>query len=120
MSTQPHDPSHSPVHICCLFDPIRARTLADPSSEDKAYVCSDIINACAEKTMADEFSGSWAQWTAAETHTHTHTDVARNFQCHGKFFQTRVHTLTKHTLSSQNVVQRDQIAASRETVAVGG
>ena len=53
-----------PVHICCLFDPIRARTLADPSSEDKAYVCCDIINACAENTMADEFNGSRAQWTA--------------------------------------------------------
>lgn len=64
-----------------MFDPARARTLADPSSEDKAYVCSDIINASAGKTMADEFG--WrgrAQWTAE-----TRRDVARNFQCHGKF-----------------------------------
>lgn len=54
-----------PVHICCLFDPKRPRTRADPSSEDKAYVCSHIINGRAEKTIADEFRRSRAQWTAA-------------------------------------------------------
>lgn len=44
-SVQPTPPSQpQPVHICCLLDPKRPRTLADPSSEDKAYVCSDIIN----------------------------------------------------------------------------
>lgn len=75
-----------PVHICCLIDPERARTLADPSSQDKAYVCSDIINARAEKTMADEFSGRQAQWTTASK-----TPVSWKV-----FRQLRAHTLAKH------------------------
>lgn len=71
--TQRSEPS--PVHVRCLIDPKRARTLADPSSQDKAYVCSDIINARAGKTMADEFSGSQAQWT-----TEKNSSVMESFQ----------------------------------------
>lgn len=64
MSTQPHDLSRGLSIFACLLDPAGARTLADPSSEDKAYVCSDIINARGGKTMADAFRGRRARRTA--------------------------------------------------------
>lgn len=95
-----------PVHICCLIDPKRPRPLVDPSSEDKAYVCSDIINARAEKTMADEFSGSQAHWT-----TERKTPVSWKV-----FGQLREHTLAKHGSKMWSAGDRVSGLAS-ETVA---
>lgn len=40
----------------------------------------------------------------------TQRDVARNFQCHGKFSDEDPHLDQTHTQYSQNVVRRDQIA----------
>lgn len=82
-----------PVHICCLFDPRRAWTLADPSSEDKAYVCSGIINACAETTVLVNLA--WVGHMGQQKQSW-------NLQCHGKFYRRWPTPWPNNAVSSQN------------------